>query len=258
LEEAARDAIQTYYGSLTTRTLFSVLVALCFLSIMGYSAASSRAIAKAAEFRVGGMVVLSLCAVALAYVIYEYRRKQRVFILQDSFAIERRFSFEVELIPWTDVARLYSLDRTTVTKLYLFHLVPVTASKFHQGKLRIVLVDGREFVITNRVRDFSAMARQFAIRTHAAQLAPSTTFLIDGGTLNFDKFGLTSEGLVYKRKLLGWNEIQRISLDPRGTLLFKTPKLWRSPRFNTDTLPNASILLELLTMFGGKVCEASS
>jgi hypothetical protein len=66
----------------------------------------------ATEFRVGGTVVLSLCAVSLAYVVYEYRRKQRVFILDDSFAVERRFSFDVELIRWTDVAKLYCLDRS--------------------------------------------------------------------------------------------------------------------------------------------------
>jgi hypothetical protein len=78
---------------------------------------------------------------------------------------------------------------------------------------------------------------------------------MDGGTLDFDKFGLTCQGLVYKRKLLPWNDIQQISLIRRGTLLFKTAKLWRSPRFSTDTLPNASLLLELLTMFGGEVDE---
>jgi hypothetical protein len=253
LEEAERDAIQVYYGSLTRRTLVSALVALFFLFIMGYSAVNARGIAKATEFQLTGMVVLLVCVVGLAYVIYEYRRKQRFFILEDSFAVERRFSFDVELIRWADVAKLYALDRTTETKLYLFYVVPVTSSKFHQGKLRIVLVDGREIVITNRVRNFSAMARQFVLRTHAAQLAPCTTILIDGGTLDFDKFGLTREGLVYKRKLLGWNDIRRISIDRRGTLLFATPSLWRSPRFSTDKLPNVSLLLELLTMFGGNV-----
>jgi hypothetical protein len=87
-------------------------------------------------------------------------------------------------------------------------------------------------------------------------LALSTAFLIDGGQLEFDKFGLTGEGLVYKSKLLAWNDIQRISLDRRGTLLFKMPKLWRSPRFSTETIPNVSLLLELLAMFGGDVYEA--
>ena len=75
------------------------------------------------------------------------------------------------------------------------------------------------------------------------------------GSLDFDRFGLTSEGLVYKRKLLGWNDIQQISLNRSGTLLFKTAKLWRSPRFSMDVLPNASLLLELLAMFGGDVYE---
>ena len=255
LEEAERDAIQVYFGSLTKQTLVAALVALFFLFIMGYSATNARA--GATDFHVGGAVVLCISVAGLAYVVYEYRRKQRVFILEDSFAVERRFSFDVELIRWTDVAKLYLLDRTTETKLS-FCFVPVTSSKHHEGKLRIVLVDGRKFVITKRVRDFSAMATQFVLRTHAAQLAPCTTFLIDGGTLDFDKFGLTSEGLVYKRKLLGWNEIQRISLDRRGTLSFKTAKLWVSPRFSTNALPNASLLLELLAMFAGGVKEASS
>ena len=255
LEEAERDAIQVYYGSLTKRTLVNALVVLFFLFIMGYSAVNARAIAMATEFKVAGTVLLSICVAGLAYVVYEYRRKQRVFILEDSFAVERRFSFDVELMRWTDVAKLYCLDRTTETNVHIY-FVPVASSKAHQGKLRIVLVDGREIVITNRVRDFSAMATQFVGRTMAAQLAPCTTFLIDGGTLDFDKFGLTSEGLVYKRKLLGWSDIQRISLNRRGTLLFKTAKLWWSPRFSTDTLPNASLLLELLAMFGEKVYEA--
>jgi hypothetical protein len=209
----------------------------------------------AMEFKIGGAIVLASCALVLAYVVYEYRRKQRVFILEDSFAVERRFSFEVELLPWTDVAKLYCLDRTTVTKHYIY-FVPVTTSKVHHGKLRIVLTDGREIVITNRVRDFSAMAAQFVLRTQAAQLAPSVRHLIDGGTLDFDKFGLTSDGLVQKHKLLRWSDITRISLNSRGTLLFKTPTRWRSPRFNTDALPNASLLLELVSMFGAEVCEA--
>lgn len=251
LEEAERDAIQVYYGSLTTRSLVSALVALCFVFIMGYSAVHARGFA-ATDFHVGGALVLLACAVGLAYVIYDYRSKQRVFILEDSFALERRFRLDVELIRWTDVARLYCLDRITETKVHVY-FIPVTTSKVHQGKLRIVLVDGRELVITNRVREFSAMAAQFVGRTTAAQLAPCARFLIEGGTLDFDKFGLTSEGLVYKRKLLPWSDIQRISLNQRGTVLFKSVKFWWSPRYNTDTLPNASLLLELLPMFGADV-----
>lgn len=255
LEEAEREAIQVFYGSLTKRTLICVIVALAFLFIIGYGAVNAPAAAIATKAKVGGAVVLSICFLGLAYVVYEYRRKQRVFILQDSFAVERRFGFEVELIRWTDVAKLYCLDRTTVTKHYIY-FVPVASQKVHHGKLRIVLADGRKIVITNRVRDFSAMAAQFALRSKAAQLEPCTTFLIDGGTLNFDKFGLTSNGLVYKGKLLGWNEIQRISLDRSGTLLFRTPKFWRSPRFSTHAIPNASLLLDLLALFGGNIYDA--
>jgi hypothetical protein len=70
----------------------------------------------------------------------------------------------LELARWTDVAKLYLLDRTTETKFYVY-FVPVTSSTHHHGKLRIVLVDGREVVLTNRVRDFSAMATQFVLRT---------------------------------------------------------------------------------------------
>ena len=257
LEDAERDAIQVYFGSLTKRSLVSALVALFFLFIMGYGAVNARAIAMATEFKLAGAVLLFIFAVGLAYIVYEFRRKQRVFILEDSFAVERRLHFDVELIRWTDVAKLYCLDRTMETNVHIY-FVPVASSKVHYGKLRIVLVDGREIVITNRVRDFSAMATQFVLRTKAVQLAPCATFLIDGGTLNFDTFGLTSEGLVYKGKLLGWNDIQHISSNRGGTLLFKTAKLWRSPRFSMDRLPNASLLLELLGMFGSDVYKAES
>ena len=255
LEEAARDAARVYYGSLKKRTLFSALVVIFFVSIMGYTAVNARNIAMEAEFQVGGTVVLCVCAAALAWVVYEFRRKQRVFILEDCFAVERRFSFDVELIPWADVAKLYCLDRTTETKMHIY-FIPVASSKVHHGKLRIVLVDGREVVITNRVRDFSSMATQFALRAKAAQLAPCIKLLLDGGTLDFDKFGLTSEGLIYKGKQLGWGDIQRMSLNRAGTLLFKTAKLWRSPRFSMHTIPNASLLLELVSMFGGEVQHA--
>ncbi len=178
LDEAQRDAIQVYYGSLTKRTLVNALVFLFFLFIMGYNAVNARAIAMATEFKVAGTFLLSICAIGLAYVVYEYRRKQRVFILEDSFAVERRFSFDVELMRWTDLAKLYCLDRTTETNIHIYFM-RVASSKAHQGKLRIVLVDGREVVITNRIRDFSAMATQFVGRTMAAQLVPCTTFLID-------------------------------------------------------------------------------
>jgi Family of unknown function (DUF6585) len=255
LEEAEQDAIQVYAGSLTRQTLACVLVALLFLSIMGYSALNNGAVAVAEEFQAAGTAVLCICIAVLAYVVYEYRRKRRVFVLEDSFAVERRYRFDVELVRWTDVARLYLLDRTTETKVSVY-FIPVTTTKVHRGKLRIVLVDGRKIIITNRVRDFSAMAAQFALRTMAAQLGPSIAFLIDGGTLDFDTFGLSSKGLVYKRKLVGWNDVDRISLNRRGTLLFKTAKQWWSPRFSTDKLPNAALLLELLAKFGGVVYGA--
>ncbi len=230
-------------------------MALSVLFTMGYNAVNARNIAMATEFKVAGAVLLAICAAALAYFVYEYRRKQRVFVLEDSFAVERRFSFDVELIRWADVARLYCLDRTTETKAYIY-FIRVASSKVQRGKLRIVLVDGRKIVITNRVRNFSAMAAQFVLRTKAAQLKPSFKFLIDGGMLDFEKFGLTSEGLVYKGKLLSWDAIERITINGRGLLLFKTRTMWWSPRFNTDTLPNASLLLELVSMFGGEVYEA--
>jgi hypothetical protein len=252
LEEAERDAIQVYYGSLTKRSLTSALIAFSFLFIMGYSAANARGIAMAGEFKWGGAVVLAACALGVAYVVYDYLRKQRVFVLEDSFAVERRFSSEVELVRWTDVARLYCLDRTTQTKVSVY-FIPVASSKQHRGKLRIVLVDGRKFVITNRVREFSAMATQFVLRTKAAQLKPCFQFLIDGGTLDFEQFGFTSQGLAYKRKPLPWDDIERITVNARGTLLFKSRTLWRSPRFNMDTLPNASLLLDLVSMFGGEI-----
>lgn len=252
LEEAQRDAIQIYYGSLTNQIFISAFVAAFFLFIMGYAVLSTRA--GAANHKVMAAVGLSVCAAGFALVIFEYRRKQRVFILRDSFALERRFSFDVELIPWRDVAKLYALDRTTETKVSVY-FIPVATNKFHEGTLRIVLVDGREITLTNRVRDFSAMATQFVLRTHAAQLAPCTQFVMDGGRLDFDKFRLTSEGLVYKHKLHGWNEIQSISLDHRGTLSFKTPDMWLAPRFNTSEFPNAALLQSLLTVFWGDVCE---
>lgn len=254
LEEAESDATQVFYGSLTKRTLASVLVALFFLFIMGYAAVNARA-AIATESRVAGAALLFISVIGAFYIVYEYRRKQRVFVLPDSFAVERRFGFEVELIRWTDVARLYCLDRTMETH-YSIYFVPVASQKVHHGKLRIVLVDGRKIVITNRVRDFSAMAAQFVQRTKAAQLESCATFLIDGGALDFDRFDLRSNGLVYKRKLLEWNDIQCISLDRSGTLLFRTPKFWWSPRFSIHALPNASLLLELLAMFGGEIYEA--
>jgi hypothetical protein len=254
LEDAERDAIQVYYGRLRTQTLVNALMALCFLSILGVAVACIRPVGNAPDVRLGGWVVLYCCAAALAYLVYEYRRKERVFLLEDSFAVERRFSSDVELIRWTDVAKLYSLDQTTETKVSIY-FVPVSIGKVHHGKLRLVLVDGREIVLTNRVRDFSAMAEQFALRATAASLESCARFLIDGGTLDFDRLGLKSEGLVYKRKSLGWNDIQRISLDASGTLSFKTPKLWRSPRFNASALPNALLLLKLLSMFGADVYE---
>lgn len=252
LEEAQREALHVYCGSMKTQTLVCTLVAIFFLFIIGYNAAIARN--ASTQVKLGGAAVLVGCAAALAYVIYEYKRKQRVFILKDSFGVEQRFSFDVELIPWTEIAKLYVLDRTKEIR-HSIYFIPVATSKTHQGKLRIVLVDGREIVITNRVRDFSAMATQFSLRTHAAQLAPCTSYVLDGGQLDFDKFAVTSEGLIYKHKLHRWDEIPAISLDRRGILSFKSPNLWLSPRFSIDTLPNASLLLSQLSMHWGDVCE---
>jgi hypothetical protein len=255
LAEAQRDAVAVFYGSLTRKSLTSALVAFALLAIIGYTAASARPGAITTESRVAGAVILAACVAGVAYVLYDFRRKQRIFILEDSFAIERWFGFEVELIRWTDVARLYCLDRTTEIK-HSIYFIPVATTKVHHAKLRVVLVDGRTITLNNRVREFTAMAAQFVVRTREAQLEPCTRFLVDGGMLDFEKFGLTRNGLIHKGKLLEWTDIQRISLNKSGTLLFKSPKFWWSPRFNTSALPNAALLLDLLSMFGGDVCEA--
>ena len=63
--------------------------------------------------------------------------------------------------------------------------------------------------------------------------------------LDFDKFGLTLKGLVYKRKLLGWNDVQHISLNKRGSLLFKTAELWVSPVQHGYSPPRTPLIYEL-------------
>jgi len=198
-----------------------------------------------------GAGLLLISATGIAYIVYELRRKQRVFILEDSFAIERRFSSEVEAVKWTDVAKVYCLDRTTRTRFYVLLFIPVGSSDRHQGRLRIELVDGRRLVITNRVREFSDMANQIISKTTAVQLAPSMQFVLEeGGTLDFDKFGLANKGLVYKGKLIDWSDIQGVSFSQRGSVAFRTPSRWRSPRFSLEAIPNASLLLEMLTILG--------
>src|SRR5262245_29182571 len=82
LQEAENDAIQTYYGSLTWQTLFSGLVAMIFIAIMGYNAVNDHSVDNTLAHRVAGYLVLIGCAAGLAYVIYEYRRKQRILILE--------------------------------------------------------------------------------------------------------------------------------------------------------------------------------
>lgn len=255
LEEAQHDAVHVFYSSLTRKSLTSALVAFALLAIIGYTAASARPGAITTQSRVAGAVILAICAAGVAYFVYDFRRKQRIFVLEDAFAIERSSRFEVELIRWSDVARLYCLDRTTEIKHSIYFIL-VATTKVHHAKLRVVLVDGRTIILNDRVREFSAMAAEFVVRTRDAQLEPCTRFLVDGGTLDFEKFGLTRGGLIHKGKLLEWSDIQQISLNKAGTLLFKSPKFWWSPRFNTSALPNAALLLDLFAMFGGDVCEA--
>jgi hypothetical protein len=113
-----------------------------------------------------------------------------------------------------------------------------------------VLADGRQVILTNRVRNFSDMASQVIGQTKAAQLIPYSTFIIDGGTLDFDKFGLAHDGLVHKGKLIPWSDFKRISLNRRGTLLFKSETVWWSPSFSMESTPNAALLLDLLAVFG--------
>jgi hypothetical protein len=95
------------------------------------------------------------------------------------------------------------------------------------------------------------MAGEFTRKLRLAQLVPYSTFVMDGGTLDFEKFGFTSEGLEFKGgKLLGWNDIERVSVNRQGRILFKTGKFWRSPRFTSDSIPNAALLLDMLALFG--------
>ena len=250
VEEAERDSVKVYHGYRSKRKSAGDLVVLVFVFLMGYSLLIARGL-KATDDNVVGAVLMLIAAAGIAYVVYELSRKKRIFILEDALAIERRFSSEVELIQWTDVAKLYCVDRTTRTQFYVLYFIPVGHSDYHRGWVKINLVDGRKVAISNRVRDFSGMAHQIVCRTTAAQLMPCTQILIgEGGTLDFDKFGLSSEGLVYKGKLIGWSDIQRVSLSHRGALLFRTASRWRSPRFSLDTIPNASLLLEMLPILG--------
>ena len=95
------------------------------------------------------------------------------------------------------------------------------------------------------------MANEISCRTTAVQFLPCMQFVIEeGGTLDFGKFGLSNNGLVYKGKLLSWDDMQGISLSQRGILLFRTGRRWRSPRFTLETIPNASLLFEMFAILG--------
>ena len=122
VDDAEADSAKIYHGSFSKRKAAAALVALAVLFMIGSS--TPKAVTG------GGLMLLS--AAGFAFVVYELRRKQRVFILDDSFAIERRFSSEVEQIKWTDVAKLYCLDRTTRTRFYVW-FIPVGHSDRHQG-----------------------------------------------------------------------------------------------------------------------------
>jgi hypothetical protein len=170
--------------------------------------------------------------------------------LDEEFGVERRLSQEVQLFKWADVAKVYCLDRTTTTRIYV-SIIPVGTSRRHEGKLRIVLADGRQVVITKEVFGFSELANLILRSITAEQLMPYTRFVVEAsGTLDFDKFRLSKEGLTFKRKLIDWGDVQRVSLTKRGALLFKTTKTWWSPRFPVETIPNATLLIEMLPLFG--------
>ena len=254
VDEALRDSVKVYHGFYSKRKFAGDLVVLVLLFMAGYSLLINRT-PKGTDFNVTGAGLMLVSAAGIAYVVYELRRKKRIFILEDALAIERRFSSEVELIQWTDVAKLYCVDRTTRTQFYVLYFIPVGHSDYHRGWIKMTLGDGRQVAISNRVRDFSGMAQQIVCRTTAVQLMPCTQIVIEeGGTLDFDKFGLSNDGLVYKGKLIAWSDIQRVSLSHRGSLLFRTASRWRSPRFSLETIPNASLLLEMLPIFGVQVC----
>jgi len=243
VDDAVGDSIKIYHGGCSKRMAGGALLALVVLFFAGYN------LLHVHSMRGAGLMLIG--ATGIAYVVYELRRNKRVFILDDSFAMERRFRSEVELIKWTDVTKLYCLDRTTTTRFYVLGFIPVGSSNYHQGRLTIVLVDGRRLVITNRVRNFSDLANQFIFRTTAVQLKPCAQYVLqEGGTLDFDKFGLASNGLVHKGKLINWDDIQGVSLNQRNVLSFRTPSRWRRPRFSLETIPNASLLFELLSMLG--------
>jgi hypothetical protein len=114
-----------------------------------------------------------------------------------------------------------------------------------------LLADGRQVVITKNVYCFSELANQFLRNTTAAQLMPYTRYVLESdGTLDFEKFRLSKEGLTFKRKLISWEDVQRVSLTKRGALSFKTTKTWWSPRFAVEAIPNATLLIEMLPLFG--------
>ena len=66
------------------------------------------------------------------------------------------------------------------------------------------------------------MTAHFVVRTKAVYLALCTTYLIEGGTLDFDQLCMVGNCLVLKRKMLRGNDIQNISLARRGILLLET------------------------------------
>ena len=253
LEEAEHDAIQVYHGSLTRRTLVSVLIVLFFISIMGTApltyAGPQRRVVQAA-----GVAILCICAAVLAFVDYEYRRKQHVFILEDAFAVERRFRFDVELVRLTDVAKLYCIDRTTETKVYVY-FVPWSASKLHRAKLRIVLVDGREIVLTNRVRDFSAMAAAIRDSTMAAVIGPLDRLLDRRRHARLRPVWHFERGPDLQTQAARLERYRPHLVEPPRHLVVQNGKAVVVTPINTDKLPNVALLLELLSKFGGEVYE---
>jgi hypothetical protein len=250
LDDAQQAAEIVYYGRTSRRKLIAVVVALFWLLMVASAVPGLAGPQERTRFRLARAVLMTIGVAGITAVGYEWRRKSRLFVFDDGFALQRLFTREVEVIAWTDVAKVYCLDKTRTTQCYVA-FIPVASSTNHQGKLRILLVDGRQLVITNRFREFSELAYQFRARSAAVQLLPYAKFVMEaGGVLDFDKFRISAEGLTLKRKQIAWPEIQQVSLNRGGVVLFRTKKTWWAPRFRVETIPNTTLLFQLLSLFG--------
>jgi hypothetical protein len=111
---------------------------------------------------------------------------------------------------------------------------------------------GEKFKITNVYKDIEALGNTIQSEVTKRLLPPMVLAYQSGQTVSFGKLSLSPQGLIYKDKHLGWNEIKDLKIE-RGYISVKKEggRWFNWASVSAASVPNLFVFLAMIDSIAG-------